>query len=81
MQLILTLAFPCSSTIIKGMTKSLLLPAFALLSTFLFCSCADETETKPVGPVSDTTTIPWNSQLPGQGQGQMGMMPQNQYRR
>jgi hypothetical protein len=40
-----------------------------------FSSCADEPEKKPVGPVSD------NSPVAGQGQGQFGMMPQNQYRR
>lgn len=40
-----------------------------------------ESEKKPVGPVSDTSMIPWNSPVAGQGQGQFGMMPQNQYRR
>jgi hypothetical protein len=34
-----------------------------------------------VGPVSETSKIPWNSPVAGQGQGQFGMMPQNQYRR
>jgi hypothetical protein len=46
-----------------------------------FTSCADEPEKKPVGPVTDTSRIPWNSPVAGQGQGQFGMMPQNQYRR
>ncbi|MES2438702.1 MAG: hypothetical protein V4584_06540 [Verrucomicrobiota bacterium] len=46
-----------------------------------FTSCADEPEKKPVGPVSETSKIPWNSPVAGQGQGQFGMMPQNQYRR
>jgi hypothetical protein len=46
-----------------------------------FTSCAEEPEQKPVGPVSDTSKIPWNSPVAGQGQGQFGMMPQNQYRR
>ncbi len=44
-------------------------------------SCADAPEKKPVGPVSETSKIPWNSPVAGQGQGQFGMMPQNQYRR
>lgn len=46
-----------------------------------FTSCADKPEKKPVGPVSETSNIPWNSPVAGQGQGQLGMMPQNQYRR
>ena len=46
-----------------------------------FVSCAQETEKKPVGPVSDTSKIPWNVPQAGQGQGQFSMMPQNQYRR
>lgn len=48
---------------------------------FAITSCADDTEKKPVGPVSETSQIPWNSPIAGQGQGQFGMMPQNQYRR
>lgn len=58
---------------------------FLLLVTMVaglgLSSCAKETEKKPVGPVSETSTIPWNTQVPGQGQGQFGMMPQSQYRR
>jgi hypothetical protein len=50
-------------------------------ATIGFTSCAEEVEKKPVGPVSETSSIPWNTQIPGQGQGQLGMMPQNQYRR
>lgn len=48
-----------------------------------FTSCADEEQTKPVGPVSETSRIPWNDPglAPGQGGGQFGMMPQNQHRR
>jgi hypothetical protein len=46
-----------------------------------FSSCADEPARRPVGPVSETSKIPWNSPVAGQGQGQFGMMPQNQYRR
>ncbi len=52
-----------------------------LATGFGFSSCAEETERKPVGPVSETSKIPWNSPVAGQGQGQFGMMPQNQYRR
>lgn len=44
-------------------------------------SCADKAEKAPVGPVSDTSKMPWNSPVAGQGQGQFGAMPQNQYRR
>lgn len=51
-------------------------------SCFGFASCADSTASKPVGPpATETSKIPWNSPIAGQGQGQMGMMPQNQYRR
>lgn len=53
----------------------------ALLTGVGFSSCANEPEKKPVGPVSDTSRIPWNTPVAGQGQGQFGMMPQNQYRR
>jgi hypothetical protein len=60
-------------------TVSLLLAA--LVTGFGFTSCADEPERKPVGPVSETSKIPWNTPVAGQGQGQFGMMPQNQYRR
>jgi hypothetical protein len=59
----------------------LILPAVILAMVFGLNSCADEPEKKPVGPVSETSKIPWNSPIPGQGQGQFGMMPQNQYRR
>ncbi|HEX7261013.1 MAG TPA: hypothetical protein VF258_04305 [Luteolibacter sp.] len=48
---------------------------------FGLVSCADEPQKKPLGPVSETSNIPWNSPVAGQGQGQFGMMPQNQYRR
>jgi hypothetical protein len=46
-----------------------------------FTSCAEEPEKKPVGPSSETSKIPWNTPVAGQGQGQFGMLPQNQYRR
>jgi hypothetical protein len=48
---------------------------------FGISSCAEEPVKKPLGPVSETSNIPWNSPVAGQGQGQFGMMPQNQYRR
>jgi hypothetical protein len=47
----------------------------------LLVSCMGEPEKKPMGPVSESSQIPWNSPVAGQGQGQFGMMPQNQYRR
>lgn len=52
-----------------------------VLVSFGLVSCADQAETKPIGPTSETSTIPWNTPTPGQGQGQFGMLPQNQYRR
>lgn len=60
---------------------TLALSAVLIAMGFGLISCADEPEKKPVGPVSETSKIPWNSPVPGQGQGQFGMMPQNQYRR
>ena len=43
-------------------------------------SCT-EPEKKPVGPTTETSKIPWNRPISGQGQGQFGLMPQNNYRR
>ena len=64
------------------MKRELALLLLALPAVLILNSCATgEEEKKPVGPVSETSKIPWNSPLPGQGQGQFGMMPQNQYRR
>ena len=57
-----------------------LLPA-VFVGSFGFSSCVQPAAKKPVGPVSETSKIPWNSPVAGQGQGQFGMMPQNQYRR
>ncbi|QTN33533.1 hypothetical protein HZ994_14830 [Akkermansiaceae bacterium] len=57
--------------------KRILLLAIAAIS---FPSCADEA-TKPNGPVSNTSPIPWNTPVAGQGGGQFGMLPQNQFRR
>jgi hypothetical protein len=53
----------------------------SLVVAFAFSSCADEEVTKPVGPVSEKSRIPWNAPVQGQGSGQFGMLPQNQYRR
>ena len=63
--------------------KRLIIAALGLVACGLgFTSCGNqEPEKKVVGPVSETSKIPWNSQISGQGQGQFGMMPQNQYRR
>ncbi|MEO8617209.1 MAG: hypothetical protein ABI600_18875 [Luteolibacter sp.] len=63
------------------MTRKLFLLFTAMVSGFGLIGCADSQEKKPVGPVSETSQIPWNSPVAGQGQGQFGMMPQNQYRR
>jgi hypothetical protein len=55
---------------------------FLVFGTALgFTSCMGDAEKKPVGPISETSKIPWNTPVAGQGQGQFGMMPQNQYRR
>jgi len=51
-----------------------------LATAALLPSCADES-TKPVGPVSESGRIPWNTPVAGQGGGQFSMMPQNQHRR
>ena len=61
--------------------KNLLLWSGLLLTALTCVSCVDAPEKKPVGPVSENSAIPWNSQRPGEGQGQFGMLPQNQYRR
>jgi hypothetical protein len=64
------------------MKLSNILTGAALVAAVLaVVSCAGEPEKKPVGPVSETSRIPWNTPVAGQGQGQFGMMPQNQYRR
>ena len=63
------------------MKRIVSLTLLVLSTGFGLFSCAEQPEKKPVGPVSDTSMIPWNSPVAGQGQGQFGMMPQNQYRR
>jgi hypothetical protein len=60
--------------------RALLIAGFSLTPAWL-ASCASEPEKKPVPPTTETSRIPWNQPIPGQGQGQFGMMPQNQYRR
>lgn len=65
----------------SDMMHNLIVLVAALVAGFAFTSCADAPERKPVGPVSETSRIPWNAPVAGQGQGQLGMMPQNQYRR
>ena len=63
------------------MKRELALLFLAVPAMLALTSCATDEEKKPVGPTTDTSLIPWNSPIPGQGQGQFGMMPQNQYRR
>ena len=63
----------------RGITAILILASSSVLG---LTSCVKEEETrKPVGPVSETSKIPWNTPVSGQGQGQFGMMDQNRYRR
>jgi len=61
--------------------KRLLLLGLAACGLPLMLASCVETEPKPVGPASENSMIPWNRPVPGQGQGQMNMMQQNQYRR
>jgi len=63
------------------MRGSILLLVLASSIGFSLTSCVKEAEKKPVGPTSSSSQIPWNTPVAGQGQGQFGMMPQNQYRR
>lgn len=63
------------------MKRTISLLLVAVTAGIGFTSCMDAADKKPVGPVSETSKIPWNSPVAGQGQGQFGMMPQNQYRR
>lgn len=63
------------------MKRPLSLLLLILATGFGFFSCADKAEKPAAGPVSDTSKMPWNSPVAGQGQGQFGAMPQNQYRR
>ena len=65
------------------MRGTLLLLITAAVVGFSATSCTPtEPERKAVPPVSKNSKIPWNSQGPaGGGQGQFGMLQQNQYRR
>jgi hypothetical protein len=65
----------------EGMKNPTLLLALAFICGLGFSSCGESPEKKPIGPVSETSKIPWNTPVAGQGQGQFGMMPQNQFRR
>jgi hypothetical protein len=73
---------PRSFFYVPAMKRSIMAVLLAVSCGFGFISCANqEPEKKPVGPVSESSQIPWNTPVAGQGQGQFGMMPQNQYRR
>ena len=62
--------------------KRLILTALAaIMLPVVVASCADDANTRPAGPESGSSAMPWNTPVPGQGQGQFGMLPQNQYRR
>ncbi len=62
------------------MKRLLISSLIAFGSALLFSSCA-EPERKVVGPTSNTSRIPWNKPIPGQGGGQFGMLEQSRYRR
>jgi hypothetical protein len=72
---------PRSLIYVRTMRSTPVIVLAALSAAFGLPSCAEEPEKKPVPPTTETSRIPWNSPVPGQGQGQFGMMPQNQYRR
>ena len=65
---------------VRPMRGTLLFAALAAPALLGLTSCV-EPEKKPVGPTSNTSNIPWNKPVPGQGQGQFGMLEQNRYRR
>jgi hypothetical protein len=56
---------------------------YTILSIVALCfvSCADEEPKKQVGPVSNSSQLPWNMPQKGQGGGAFSAMPQNQHRR
>ncbi|MEI6653496.1 MAG: hypothetical protein WCP45_01905 [Verrucomicrobiota bacterium] len=63
----------------RGTQMLLIVAALAGMS---LTSCnPTEPERQAVPPVSNNSKIPWNSQGPTGGQGQFGMLQQNQYRR
>jgi len=55
-------------------------PLLAFASGLISCGPV-ENEKKPVPPKSSASQMPWNTPVAGQGQGQFGMLPQNQTRR
>jgi hypothetical protein len=67
--------------IITHKLSRILLLLSAATGIIALSSCADTPTKKPVGPVSQNSSISWNQQVPGQGLGQFGMLPQNQNRR
>ncbi|RYD37562.1 MAG: hypothetical protein EOP87_03290 [Verrucomicrobiaceae bacterium] len=53
-----------------------------LAPTLGLVSCIKDVEKRPAPPPgSQSSQIPWNTPVAGQGQGQFGMMEQNRYRR
>ena len=60
--------------------KRILFLAVAIITPLGLMSCA-EPEPQVATPKSNSSKLPWNMPGPGQGQGQLGMLPQNQYRR
>jgi hypothetical protein len=65
------------------MTRLLFLTLLISWTGFGLVSCANkDPDPRPaVGPTSETSRMPWNVPHAGHGQGQFGMLPQNQYRR
>ncbi len=63
------------------MYSRFLLPLASLAAALAFTSCAGEPEKKPVGPTSENSRLSWTGQVTNPIQGQLGMLPQNQYRR
>ncbi len=63
------------------MKRNLSLFLFSIAVVLGFSACAGESDPKPAGPVSDSGTIPWNTPIGGQGQGQLGQLPQSKYYR
>lgn len=63
------------------MIRNISLLLAIMTAAFGLAACGVTPEKKPVGPGTQTSSIPWNSPIAGQGQGQLGMLPQNQYRR
>lgn len=66
---------------IEGMKRIALLSLLAIAPMMGLTSCGPKPEPKPVGPTSETSKIPWNRPIAGQGQGSFGMVPGSQFRR